>query len=185
LRKTVVSFIALGAMALAPAAAHASACPDEPPSSQVFSAYDGDPDFYFLAPGGDFDSATAWTLSHGAAVVSYRGDSLLALPYGASAVSPPICVGKGYPHGRMYGAGLGFLSKVAVEVIYDGDEGVSSDKLKLRGGLLAPTSRFALDERAFGLDPVTGSASIRLVFTAKSLVPALIDDVYIDPSARN
>jgi hypothetical protein len=70
-------------------------------------------------------------------------------------------------------------------VIYDGDEGIASDKLKLRGGLLEPTSTFALDESAFGLDPVTGNASIRLVFTGKSLVPALIDDVYIDPSARN
>jgi hypothetical protein len=186
LRKLIVSFVALGALALVPAAAQASSCPGEPPSSQVFSAYDGDPDLYFLAPGGDFDSAATWNLSHGAAVVPYAGDSVLALPYGASAVSPPICVGQGYPHGRMYGAGLGFLpSKVAVEVIYNGDEGVESDRLKLRGGSLAPTSRFALDESAFGLDPVTGNASIRLVFTAKSLVPALIDDVYIDPSARN
>jgi hypothetical protein len=180
-----VSLIVVSVMALAPAAAHASGCPDEPPSSQVFSAYDGDSDLYFLAPGGDFSSATGWTLSHGAAVVRYGGDPLLALPYGASAVSSPICVRQGYPHGRMYGAGLGFSSKVAVDVIYDGDEGIASDKLKLRGGPLAPTSRFALDESAFGLDPVTGNASIRLVLTSKSLVPALIDDVYIDPSARN
>lgn len=185
MRKTVVSFIALGVIALAPAAAEAS-CPGEPPSSQVFSAYDGDADYYFLAPGGDFSSPVTWTLDGGASVVSYGGDPVLALPYGASALSPPICVRQGYPHGRMYGSGLGILpARVGVEVIYNGDEGEDAEKLKLRGGPLVPTARFTLDESAFGLDPVTGNASVRLVFTSRTLFPALVDDVYIDPSARN
>jgi hypothetical protein len=181
LRKTLVSFAALGLLALAPAAAQASPCSGEPPSSQVFSAYDGDPDFYFLAPGGDFGSAApAWTLDH-----AFTYGSALVLPPGSSATSPPVCVGKGYPHGRMYGAGFSFRkTKLKVDVIYNGERSAESTKLALRRFELAPTDRFSLDESAFGLDPVTGTASIQLVLTPSGGT-AVLDDVYIDPSARN
>lgn len=181
MRKTLVSFVALGLLALAPAAAQASSCPGEPPSSQVFSAYDGDPDFYFLAPGGDFGSgAPKWTLDD-----AFTYGSALVLPPGSSATSPPICVGKGYPHGRMYGAGFGFgKTRLRVDVIYDGEQSVESTRLTLRRFELTPTDRFSLDESAFGLDPVTGNASIRLVLTPSGGT-AVVDDVYIDPSARN
>ena len=181
MRKTLVPLAVLGLLALAPAAAQASSCPGEPPSSQVFSAYDGDPDFYFLAPGGDFGAgAPAWSLDD-----AFTYGSALVLPPGSSATSPPICVSKGYPHGRMYGGGFGLgKTKVKVDVIYDGEESVESTKLTLNKFELEPTDRFSLDESAFGLDPVTGNASVRLVFTPSGGT-AVIDDVYIDPRMRN
>ena len=186
MKLTVAAFAALGALALAPAAASASACPDEPPSSQVFSAF-GDLDNYFLAPGGDFEAEAGWTLSDGAAIVAGSSGSVLALPEDATAVSPPICVAQGYPHGRMFGATTSTRrdAKVRVAVIYDGEHGKDSAKLKLRDTALTPTNRFALDETAFGLDPVTGTATVRLAFESAADATALIDDVYIDPRARN
>ena len=60
-----------------------------------------------------------------------------------------------------------------------------STRLRLRDPRLSPTDRFALDETAFGLDPVTGTATIRLVFDSVGDRAALVDDVYIDPRARN
>jgi hypothetical protein len=93
----------------------------------------------------------------------------------------------------MYGAGSGLFAnlpgelgkaRVRVEVIYDGEQSEESNTLKLAPGSLAPTDRFALDERAFGLDPVTGNATVRLVFKSRGLATAIVDDIYIDPRAR-
>jgi hypothetical protein len=151
-------------------------------SSQTFLTY-GDADLYFLAPGGDFNlRAPDWVLEDGASATG----SALELPAGATATSPAICVAQGYPHGRMLGAAVGERAKarVRVGVIYNGDQREGSTKLKLRGEM-APTERFALDESAFGLDPVTGTASIKLVFESAGPATALLDDVYIDPRARN
>ena len=174
---------ALGALAVVPSAAQASACPGEPPLSQVFSEF-GDFDNYFLAPGGDFAGpATDWSLEGD----SYVSGDTLYLGQSDTVVSPPICVAPGYPHGRMYGA-VGRrgsdISKVRVSVIYDGEHADESTKLRLDSSTLEPTDRFPLDESAFGLDPVTGTATVRLVFEAKN-APAIVDDVYIDPRARN
>jgi hypothetical protein len=193
LRKTVLACAALAAAAFAPSVAQASeaqqGCPDEPPSSQVFWDHDADPDFYFLAPGGDFAANSGWDLDGGATMVN----GALAMPLGAKAVSPPICVRQGYPHGRMYGAASGLFTnlpgdlgkaRLRVDVIYDGERGEESNTLKLSAGALMPTDRFVLDERAFGLDPVTGNATVRLVFKSRGLATAVIDDVYIDPRAR-
>lgn len=183
---TVAALAAVGALALAPAAASASGCPDEPASSQVFAAF-GDLDNYFLAPGGDFEAEAGWTLRDGAAVTAAGANSVLSLPEDASAVSPPICVAPGYPHGRMYGASgsVRHDAKVDVDVIYDGVRGEGSAKLKLRDSALAPTGRFGLDETRFGLDPETGTATVRIVFEGAGKATALLDDVYIDPRARN
>jgi hypothetical protein len=193
LRKTVLACAAVAAAAFAPSVAQASeagqGCPGEPPSSQVFWDYDADSDFYFLAPGGDFAANSGWDLDDGAT----RINGVLAMPAGSEAVSPPICVRQGYPHGRMYGAASGLFAslpgdlgkaKLRVEVIYNGDEGTESGTLKFSAGSLKPTDRFVLDERAFGLDPVTGNATIRLVFKSRGIATALVDDVFIDPRAR-
>lgn len=186
MKKTAAALAALGALALAPAAANASACPGEPPSSQVFAGI-GDTDMYFLAPGGDFESQAGWTLRDGAAVAREGFNASLRLPEGAAAVSPPICVAQGYPHGRMYGATTSTRreARVGVAVIYDGEHGVDSTSLRLSRTRLTPTSRFQLDESAFGLDPVTGTASVRLVLENDGDTTALVDDVYVDPRARN
>jgi hypothetical protein len=82
------------------------ACPDEV-FTQPLLAF-GDSRFYTLAPGesaGDFDG-TGWTLSGGASIVTTTladgsAGSVLDLPAGSSAVSPPMCVSTGYQAGRM------------------------------------------------------------------------------------
>lgn len=186
MRKSVVALVVLGTLALAPGAAQASSCPNEPPSSQVFIDF-GDQDNYFLTPGGDFESTPDWALYNGASVTSDGDNSSLALPAGAVAVSPPICVGDGYPHGRMFGAAVGGRQKARLDVgvVYNGSWGFDSTTLKLRGSDLAPTSRFLLDETAFGLDPISGTSSVRLVLVSSGPSTAVVDDINIDPRARN
>jgi hypothetical protein len=187
LRKSVAALVVLGALAFGPAAAQASSgCPNEPPSSQVFLDY-GDSDLYFLAPGGDFESSSDWTLLHGASVTAGGSNSSLTLPPGALAISPPICVGQNYPHGRMFGAAVGGRerARLDVDVVYDGSWGFGYNTLKLRGDDLSPTERFLLDESAFGLDPITGASSVRLVLVSGGPSTAVVDDINLDPRARN
>ncbi|MGO9788643.1 MAG: hypothetical protein ACLP8S_03665 [Solirubrobacteraceae bacterium] len=77
-----------------------------PALSEPFSAY-SDTDEYALVPGQAFDSftGTGWTLSGGATIqTAILADgttgSVLDLPSGAEAVSPPMCVQSDYPNAR-------------------------------------------------------------------------------------
>ncbi len=78
-----------------------------PALSEPFAGY-GDTDEYALAPGLGFDSfaATGWTLSGGATITGTTladgsTGSVLSLPLGAQAVSPPMCVQYDFPTARM------------------------------------------------------------------------------------
>jgi len=78
-----------------------------PTLSRPFASY-GDTNEYALAPGLALDSftATGWTLSGGATVktatlADATTGSVLDLPTGAAAVSPPMCVQYDYPTARM------------------------------------------------------------------------------------
>src|SRR5579875_788863 len=78
----------------------------EPAFSQPFASYH-DNNEYALAPGqtpGDFDGA-GWYLAGGAKVVTATlangtVGEVLDVPYGATAVSPPMCVTSAYPTAR-------------------------------------------------------------------------------------
>jgi hypothetical protein len=121
---------------------------------------------YVLVSGGDFESAAAdWTLTGDAAVVtggnSLRPDSSansLSLPAGASATTPPICVGKGNPVARIFmrsaGAGKRGQEGLKVKVLYlngDGDVRKVKKAGLLRGsGDWAPSRRFGLAQGQFG-----------------------------------
>jgi hypothetical protein len=83
-----------------------SACPGEL-FSQPFLSF-GDSGFYTLAPGESADNfdGGGWTLSGGASIVTTTladgsTGSVLDLPAGSSAVSPPMCVSTGFQGGRM------------------------------------------------------------------------------------
>ena len=89
--------------------------------SQPFAAF-GDHGSYTLMPGEGVDNftATGWTLTHGAHVVQTTlkdgtTGSVLDVPSGSSAVSPPMCVAVNYPTARTMirdvsgAAGLQFL----------------------------------------------------------------------------
>jgi len=96
-----------GGSAQAAAPAQTSACSQ--PSytfSQPFSSVK-DANWYTLAPGQSVNSfdATGWTLSGGAKLVTTTladgsTGTVLDLPAGSTAVSPPMCVSAAYPSAR-------------------------------------------------------------------------------------
>jgi hypothetical protein len=78
-----------------------------PTLSEPFAGW-GDTNEYAAVPGNAFDTftGTGWTLSNGASIgTSTLSDgttgSVLDLPAGATAVSPPMCVQYDYPDARM------------------------------------------------------------------------------------
>jgi hypothetical protein len=81
---------------------------------------------YVLAPGGDFSDPTSggWKLDGGAQIVNDASpdgttDSVLALPTGAVAVSPTMCVDLDYPTARVWVRNVVGDGDVNVSVIYD------------------------------------------------------------------
>jgi hypothetical protein len=142
---------------------------------------------YTLAPGGDFETlAEGWTLEGGAALAAESspfqlgtalGASSLELPAGSTALSPPICVGRGYPSFRFVAKSVD-AAALKVEILY------ASGKVKGRGRLKpaaewAPTKKLSLAQGQFKVK--RGKATrIQLRF-AVTEGTARIDDVYVDP----
>lgn len=187
MRRGIVGLlVVLGALAFAPAAL-ADECPGQPPMEQPFAAW-GDNGDYFLAPGGDFGPSNSWTLADGASVrgglsPATENDSLV-LPPGSSALSPTICVADGYRHARMMGAAVGSAStKVGVEVLY-GTVDEATRGVRVSDSWDA-TRQFLLGQTDFLLDPVTGLGQIQLRFTSVGPGTAVLDDLFIDPTARH
>jgi hypothetical protein len=97
--------MAAGAAQAAPVKTSACSQPDYS-FTQPFSSFK-DTNWYTLAPGQSVDSfdGTGWTLSGGAQLVSTTladgsVGTVLDLPAGATAVSPPMCVSAAYPAAR-------------------------------------------------------------------------------------
>jgi hypothetical protein len=159
---------------------------------------------YVLVSGGDFESGAAdWTLTGGASV-SPGGNTLrpasgansLTIPADATATTPPTCVGKGDPVARTFmrtlTTGDHGPNSLKVEVLYlDADGAVR--KVKKAGKLhasdeWAPSRHFALAQGQFNHQAKpkpSRSAEIQLRFTALAGAEWLIDDVFVDPRARN
>jgi len=192
----------LGGLALAvlPAASaqatpliNTDAC-DNATLTQPFQQF-GDPSYYKLVPGGDFEgSLSGWTLS-GAKRMSGSepfgatgtvGGSSLYVPAGASVQSPYTCVDAAYPTFRFFGRNNGLLSIVAVSIVY---------KEPLLGTTTLPVGLFALSG---SWAPSAGMTTLSLpqgildaVLTGQTPQVALrftsvtgssqIDDVFIDP----
>lgn len=194
MKKVLVAALAAAGMLVLVPAAQASplsgSCPNEPPSSQPFIAY-GDSDSYFLAPSGDFEAgASGWTLENGASLVkgpAGTGDSL-SLPPGATATSPPICVTRGHVSARLFGQAFDGprhdRSRLSVAVA--GPTGLLTADRNVRVTEdWQPTRQFRLGASLFDLDPDTGTTEIRMQFTADGPATAVLDDLYIDPRARD
>ena len=194
MRTALVAIACLLTALIASSPAQAATCAGEGAHSQRFAEW-GDNGDYFLAPGGDFATgAPAWSLQRGATTVADAAPddfgTALSLPPGAAATSPPICVAPGYTHGRMFGQATGPLrvlgSLVKVDVLEaDGSSGPARLALMRLDGSWDPSARFLLGEDDFDLVPATGLGEVRLRFTSVGPATALLDDVYIDPSARN
>jgi hypothetical protein len=184
--------LALPACWAAPAQAaliSSGAC-NEAALSQPFLAW-GDSSFYELVPGGDFHSSlSGWTLSGGAQraaggepydVSGAVGGYSLALPHGASAQSPFVCVNASYPTFRFFAHNEGVASTVLVQVVYQ----------TLLGPVSVPLGVVALSgEWQPTLPMLTGSivtgalsggtAQLALRFTALTGA-SRVDDVFVDP----
>jgi hypothetical protein len=156
-----------------------------------------DPLSYAFAPNGGLESGLAgWSSSGGARVVSGNesyavhgaGDAYsLSLPQGASATTPPICIGTLTPTTRFFVRNAGAsLSTLRVDVLYTTVLGIRGSALV---GLVVgspswqPTLPLPLFANVIGLPLLTGgSTQISLRFTALGSGGSWqVDDVYVDP----
>jgi hypothetical protein len=161
--------------------------------TQPFAAW-GDTSTYELAPQGDFENAPSqWTLSGGAYRASGSepfgatgavGKYALALPAGASAQSPYMCVNASYPTFRFFARNAGVLSTLAVQVVYKTPLGTIALPLGAvaLSGTWQPTQPMLTGSVVAGLLS-GGTAQLALRFTALT-GSSEIDDVYIDPRMR-
>jgi hypothetical protein len=144
---------------------------------------------YTLAPGGDFEAAAdGWTLEGGALVAADSspfqlgaalGASSLELPAGASAVTPPICVERGFPSFRFVARSVSEeRARVKVQVLYADGRRKPTGNVK-PGFEWAPTRKLSLAQGRFKIRRGR-SAEIQLRFAVVSGT-ARVDDVYVDP----
>jgi hypothetical protein len=161
---------------------------------QPFTAW-GDSNYYQLVPGGSFEfGEPLWSYSRGArialgsepyAVTGRMGYFSLALPQGASARSPFVCVEPDDRTFRLFLHSEGSSAKVGVTLVYR----------TLLGLTVAVSSTVLTTGSSWGLSPVIhtgaalastvslGAAQLSLEFTSES-GNARIDDVYLDPRMR-
>jgi hypothetical protein len=143
---------------------------------------------YTVAPGGDFETlAEGWTLE-GATVAAdsspFRlgaalGTSSLELPAGSSAVSPPICVERGFPSFRSVARSVSAeRAVVKVQVLYGDGRRKAAGRLK-PGADWTPTRKLSLAQGRFKIRRGR-SAQVQLRFAVTSGT-ARVDDVYVDP----
>jgi hypothetical protein len=165
--------------------------------SQPFTRW-GDPMWYTLMPGGDFEGdLDGWALRGGATVVEdnepwkVTADTdgyALHLPAGASVVTPAICAGITHPTARFFAKGVATDGNVSpfsgarVDMLYP-DEGTLLTWAPL--GLVMPTADWQPTLPILtgsGLPGVTGNTlALRITATGG---PITIDDVYVDPMRR-
>ncbi|MDQ6804420.1 MAG: hypothetical protein M3065_05540 [Actinomycetota bacterium] len=171
----------------------ASMCSD-PVLSQPFASL-GDMNWYALAPGqtpDNFDGA-GWTLNNGANIATAQladgqTGSVLDLPAGSQAVSPPICVAANYPIARMMVQSTDG-AKVAFAVSYAGTN--STDKPQNAGRIQGQDEGSSSGWSAsnpLNLHPgkPLGWQIVRLYFTSRGdQGDAQIYNFYIDPRMKS
>ena len=189
-----VAFTALlgGPPVAAAQSASSATCPT-PVVSQPFLKW-GDSYSYALVPGGDFESTPSeWTLSGGAqrsagnesyAATGTLGAWSLALPAGASAQSPFMCVGTTEQTFRLFARGEGFAAVLLPQVVYKTPFG----NIAVPVSVIVPKRRWEptaiLETGApFATGIANGTVQMALRFT--SLIgSSKIDDVFLDPRMR-
>jgi hypothetical protein len=157
--------------------------------AQQFEAY-GDSNYYTLAPGGEFNSASeGWELSNGAQIVeTTRPDGttggVLNMPSGSVAVSPPVCVTLQYPTARVSVRDVNGSEGVAVAVAYANTK--TAEAPKNVGQVHGQQSSWTLSN-PFNVQPQTAGHSeetreVRFVFTAKGKTSDFqLSGLYVDP----
>ncbi len=188
----VAALLALAAsgVAAAPGTSDlAGAC--QPALTQAFRPW-LDPAWYALAPDGGFELGGAgWELGDGASLgpgnepwaVSGAGGHVLALPAGATAWSPPICIGLLHPTVRLFvrnaaPLGLGLLA-VDAEVTAAGVTTTVPVGVVTAGGRFQPTPPLPLLANVTApLQGGTGSVRLRFIALGGSWE---LDYLYVDP----
>lgn len=156
--------------------------------ARVFAPWN-DRRLYTLAPGGDFETAAeGWTLDGPAVLAADSspfqlgaalGASSLELPAGATALSPPICVERGFPSFRFVArSATGEKTVLKVQVVYGDGRRKSAGRWK-PAAEWTPTRKLSLAQGRFKVRR-GGSALVQLRFAAIDGTTR-IDDVYIDP----
>jgi hypothetical protein len=186
-----VVLLACAALAVAPAVAAADCA--EQPTAPVFAPW-GDDALYKLAPDGGFEAGAAgWTLDDGAAVQDGNerfhvgGDadgSSLALPAGAEATSPPVCIDVAHPTLRLFGRDSGgLLSSLTVSVRFRTLLGWTTLPVGVLGGdaQWQPTAPVPVLVNLLSL--LGGAQQVQFTFAASGGDWA-IDDVYVDPYSK-
>jgi hypothetical protein len=155
--------------------------------ARVFKPWN-DRRLYTLAPGGDFETlAEGWTLE-GATVAADSspfvlgaalGASSLELPAGAVALSPPVCVERGFPSFRLAARTVSTdQAVVKVGVVYADGRVKKTGRLKPAADW-AVTRKLSLAQGRFRVRRGE-SALVQLRF-AVTAGTARLDDVYVDP----
>jgi len=159
--------------------------------SQPFAPW-GDSSPYALVPGGDFESAlTGWSLSGGAqrtagsesyAVTGSLGAWSLALPAGATAQSPFICVSAADRTFRFFARSVGGTATVLAQVVYQtpfGNVAIPVGKV-VANSSWAPSEAFHTGAALASMLSPSGTAQLALRFGSLG-GNARVDDVFIDP----
>ena len=152
-----------------------------------------DPAKYFLAPGGSFeDGAAGWQLNGSAvvdgnepfAVHGSKDDTSLAIPNGASATTPAMCVTLLHPDLRFFVRNKGsLLGLLRVDVLVDTPLGVVTLPISVvpAGQAWTPTLPLPFLADALALVGKDGTTGVAFRFTSMLGGSFQVDDVYVDP----
>jgi hypothetical protein len=161
-----------------------STCVAPTPTQPFLSA--GDSNWYTLAPGetpGSFDGG-GWTLSAGASIQAGQNStgSVLDLPSGSQAISPPMCVSTDYPTARTMARNVSGTQSVQVLVAY---AGAKSESKAQNVGAVGGQSAWTLSD-AFNIDPgdLPGWQLVRFTFVGSKKSDTQVYDFYVDPHMR-
>src|SRR4051812_3736110 len=203
-RLLTFSLVALVALAShAGVARAATSCPSAAQLEQPFLAF-GDAAQYFLSPMGSFETKP-WP---GGTVVAGNEPSNVRSGGGADAhsmsfsrpgvTSPVVCIGLFDPTIRLFAMRTAGAGNLKISVVYTGTDAAKHTMALLpisapsNGSwvLSVPTpilANLTVLPRADGTDPVNAlpSAGVRFSFMPAAGSTWQIDDVYVDPYARN
>jgi hypothetical protein len=155
-----------------------------------------DSGYYSLIPGGSFEGPlTGWTLSGGATTVAGSepyaatgslGSSSLALPAGASAQSPFICVDGADTYFRFFALNKTAGALLTVSVVYT----IAGIQTAFPVGTVTGDSKWAPSAAMHTGGKIasklsgTGTAMMALRFTS-SVGTSQVDDVFLDPRLKH
>ena len=183
-RRSLSLGIALAAISIVPASASAATAPatcTALPVSQPFLSWN-DTNWYSQVPGqtGTGFTGTGWTLTGGASVVSTvradgRTGTVLSLPSGASAISPPVCVSSDYPTARTMVRNVVGNQGLTLSVSYDGVSYQSAGNLGSTGTAWTLSKAWNIKS-----GPISGWQLVRFKFSATSGT-SQIYNFWVDP----